>query len=77
MAHWSLPSRSCDIDPDNEVIITVAIFVASASAIALAGSVMSPERVESAITDRTRVIKTVRYEGYVDRDRIWEITRVR
>ena len=78
--------RSCDIEPGDEVIVTAVSFVASASAIVLAGGVpvfvdvdpetyqMSPDAVEAAITDRTRVVETVHYGGYpADMDRIREI----
>ena len=78
--------RSCDIEPGDEVIVTAVSFVASASAIVLAGGVpvfvdvdpetyqMSPDAVEAAITSRTRIIETVHYGGYpADMDRIREI----
>lgn len=87
-ASLELAFRSCDIEPGDEIIVTAVSFVASASAIVLAGGVpvfvdvdpetyqMSPDAVESAITDRTRVIETVHYGGYpVDMDRIWEIAK--
>ena len=85
-AALELAFRSCDIEPGDEVIVTAVSFVASASAIVLAGGVpvfvdvdpetyqMSPDAVEAAITDRTRVVETVHYGGYpVDMDRIREI----
>lgn len=87
-ASLELAFRSCDIEPGDEVIVTAVSFVASASAIILAGGVpifvdvdpetyqMSPDAVEAAITDRTRVIETVHYGGYpCDMDRIWEIAK--
>ena len=87
-AALELAFRSCEIDPGDEVIVTAVSFVASGSAIVLAGGVpvfvdvdpetyqMSPDAVEAAITDRTRVIEAVHYGGYpVDMDRIGEIAR--
>jgi dTDP-4-amino-4,6-dideoxygalactose transaminase len=87
-ASLELAFRSCDIEPGDEVIVTAVSFVASASAIVLAGGVpvfvdvdpetyqMLPEAVEAAITDKTRVIEAVHYGGYpVDMDRIWEIAK--
>ena len=83
-----LAFRSCDIEPGDEVIVTAVSFVASASAIVLAGGVpifvdvdpdtyqMLPDAVESAITDKTRIIEAVHYGGYpVDMDRIPEIAK--
>jgi dTDP-4-amino-4,6-dideoxygalactose transaminase len=87
-ASLELAFRSCDIEPGDEVIVTAVSFVASASAIVLAGGVpvfvdvdpetyqMSPDAVEAAITDKTRVIEAVHYGGYpVDMDRIGEIAK--
>ncbi len=84
----NLAFRVCDIEPGDEVIVTAVSFIASASAIVLAGGVpvfvdvdpetyqMSPDAVEAAITDRTRVIEVVHYGGYpVDMDRIGEIAK--
>jgi len=84
----NLAFRVCDIEPGDEIIVTAVSFIASASAIVLAGGVpvfvdvdpetyqMSPDAVEAAITDRTRVIEVVHYGGYpVDMDRIGEIAR--
>lgn len=83
-----LAFKVCDIEPGDEVIVTSVSFIASASAIVLAGGVpvfvdvdpetyqMSPDAVEAAITDRTKAIETVHYGGYpVDMDRIWEIAK--
>jgi len=83
-----LAFRSCDLEPGDEVIVTAVSFIASASAIVLAGGVpvfvdvdpetyqMSPDAVEAAITDKTRAIEAVHYGGYpVDMDRIGEIAK--
>ena len=84
----NLAFRVCDIEPGDEVIVTAVSFIASASAIVLAGGVpvfvdvdpetyqMDPDAVEAAITDRTKVIEAVHYGGYpVDMDRIGEIAK--
>lgn len=83
-----LAFRSCDIDPGDEVIVPAVTFLASASAVVLAGGVavfadidpetyqISPEAVEAAITPRTVAIEPVHYSGYAaDMDRILDIAR--
>jgi hypothetical protein len=81
-----LAFRACELEPGEEVIVPAVTFVASASAVTLAGCVpvfvdvdpetyqISPEAVEAAVTDRTRAIEPVHYGGYpADMDRIMEI----
>jgi len=84
----NLAFRVCNVEPGDEVIVTAVSFIASASAIVLAGGVpvfvdvdpetyqMDPDAVEAAITDRTKVIEAVHYGGYpVNMDRIGEIAK--
>jgi len=78
-----LAFRACEIEPGDEVIVPAVTFIASASAVVLAGGVpvfvdvdpetyqISPEAAEAAITERTRAIEPVHYGGYpADMDRI-------
>lgn len=77
---------ACGIEPGDEVIVPAVTFIASASAIVLAGGVpvfvdvepdtyqISADAVEEAITSRTKAIEVVHYGGYpADMDRIMEI----
>ena len=77
---------ACGIEPGDEVIVPAVTFIASASAIVLAGGVpvfvdvepdtyqISADAVEAAITSRTKAIEVVHYGGYpADMDRIMEI----
>lgn len=81
-----LAFRACEVEPGEEVIVPAVTFVASASAVTLAGGVpvfvdvdpetyqIAPEAVEAAITGRTKAIEPVHYGGYpADMDRIMEI----
>jgi len=83
-----LAFRSCGLEPGDEVIVPAVTFIASASAVTLAGGVpvfvdvdpetyqISPDAVEAAVTDRTRAIEPVHYGGYpADMDRIMEIAK--
>ena len=83
-----LACRMCNIEPGDEVIVTSVSFIASASGVVIANGVpifvdvdpetyqMSPDAVEAAITDRTRIIEAVHYGGYpADMDRIMEIAK--
>ena len=83
-----LAFRSCDLDPGDEVIVPAVTFLASASAVVLAGGVpvfvdidpetyqISPEAIEAAITPRTVAIEPVHYSGYpADMDRVLDIAR--
>ena len=76
----------CEIEPGDEVIMPSYTFVSTANAFALRGAVikfidieprtmnMNPELIETAITDRTRVIVPVHYAGVGCRmDMIMEI----
>jgi dTDP-4-amino-4,6-dideoxygalactose transaminase len=78
---------ACGIRPGDEVLVPAVTFIASASAIVTSvGAIpvyvdidpetasISPERIEEAITDRTRGIVAVHYGGYpIDFDRILPI----
>ncbi len=83
-----LAFRSCDLDPGDEVIVPAVTFLASASAVVLAGGVpvfvdidpetyqLAPDAIEAAITPRTVAIEPVHYSGYpADMDRVLEIAR--
>lgn len=83
-----LAFRSCDIDPGDEVIVPAVTFLASASAVVLAGGVpvfadidpltyqISPAAIEAVITPRTVAIEPVHYSGYpADMDWIMDIAR--
>ena len=83
MASWL-----CDLKPGDEVIMPSYTFVSTADAFVLRGAKIifvdidpktmniDPDRIEAAITDRTRVICPVHYAGVAcDRDRILEIAR--
>jgi dTDP-4-amino-4,6-dideoxygalactose transaminase len=75
---------ACGIRPGDEVLVPAVTFIASASAIVTSvGAVpvfvdidpetasISPERIEGAITDRTKGVVVVHYGGYpIDFDRI-------
>ena len=76
------------IEAGDEVIVPAVTFVASATAIVLVNAIpifvdvepdtyqISPDAVESAITDRTKAIEVVHYGGYpADMDRIMEIAK--
>ena len=83
MASWL-----CDLKPGDEVIMPSYTFVSTADAFVLRGAKIifvdidpktmniDPDRIEAAITDRTRVICPVHYAGVAcDMDRILEIAR--
>ncbi len=83
MASWL-----CDLEPGDEVIMPSYTFVSTADAFVLRGARIvfvdidpktmniDPDRIEEAITDRTRVICPVHYAGVAcDMDRILEIAR--
>ena len=87
-AALELAFRACGLEPGDEVIVPAVTFIASASAVTMAGGVpvfvdvdpetyqISPDAVEAAITARTRAIEPVHYGGYpADMDRITEIAK--
>ena len=82
----SLALRACGVQPGDEVITTPFSFFATAEAIAAIGAVpvfvdvrksdytMDPEKIEAAITEKTRVILPVQIFGVCcDMDKITEI----
>ena len=78
----------CDLQPGDEVIMPSFTFVSTANAVALRGAVpvfvdidprslnIDPDRVEAAISPKTRAIFPVHYAGFpADMDRLEEIAR--
>lgn len=76
------------IKPEDEVIVPAVTFVATASAVSLVGAVpvfvdidpatlnLDPDRIEAAITPRTRAVIVVHFGGQpADLDRVQEIAR--
>ncbi|MCZ8151135.1 MAG: dTDP-4-amino-4,6-dideoxygalactose transaminase [Rhodobacteraceae bacterium] len=79
----------CDLEPGDEVVMPSFTFVSTANAVALRGATpvfvdidprslnLDPQRVEAAITQRTRAIFAVHYAGFpAEMDRLNEIARV-
>lgn len=79
----------CDLKPGDEVVMPSFTFVSTANAVALRGATpvfvdidprslnLDPQRVEAAITPRTRAIFAVHYAGFpAEMDRLNEIARV-
>lgn len=79
----------CDLEPGDEVVMPSFTFVSTANAVALRGATpvfvdidprslnLDPQRVEAAITPRTRAIFAVHYAGFpAEMDRLNEIARV-
>jgi len=83
-----LALRAIGLRPGEEVIVSAATFISSASGVVLANGVpvfvdidpetyqMAPEAVEEAITEKTKAIEAVHYGGYpANMDRIKEIAQ--
>lgn len=78
----------CDLKPGDEVIMPSFTFVSTANAVALRGAIpvfvdidpcslnIDPDKVEAAVTPRSRAIFAVHYAGFpADMDRLSEIAR--
>jgi len=83
-----LALKAGEIEAGDEVIIPAVTFIASATAVILANAVpifvdidpetyqISPERVEEAITEKTKAIMPVHYGGYpANMDRLMEVAK--
>lgn len=82
-----LSMKICGVGPGDEVITTPMTFIATVGAIAMTGArpvfvdsedgfVIDPERIEAAVTPKTKAIVPVHYTGNIaDMPRIMEIAR--